>query len=268
MWSIIIHGGVSDFVPSEAEDEMISGFMNAALALGEKLLKKGVDCVTVVRRVLEFIENTGEFNAGRGSVKNRDGIIEMDAAIMRGRDLSWGAVGAVRKANNPIAMAEEIMTETGGLFLVGRGAEKFHEQKVYKNKRYGSIYSDLGTIGCVVLDMNGDLCAGMSSGGAFNKYSSRIGDASIIGAGLYANNETCAISSSGIGEEFIKHSIANTMHCFMKYMHMNLKTACEKVINLLPQEGGGLIAVDRKGNMVVAHNCVKFYAVHKRSEFK
>jgi len=267
MYAIIAHGGVADFIPTEKEDEKLLKIMNKAKEKGKKILEKGGSCVDAVEKVIKYLEDSNEFNCGKGSVKNNEGKVEMDATIMQSKDMSWGSVGAVRDIHT-ISMARKVMDKTKGLFIVGRGAEKFINNKTKKKKKHfkktETIYFDLGTVGCVCLDKSGNMAAGISSGGAFNKYPGRLGDAAVLGGGILAN-KNIAVSSSGIGEEFIKHSIANTIHCAMKYGKMTLKNACKDALDLLPEESAGIIALDSEGNMVIAHNCKKFYAVSENN---
>lgn len=267
MWRVVVHSGVADSMPGKHEDEVLMHHIRRSREEAVKVLKEGGDCVDAVAAAIKYMEDCAQFNAGKGSVLSDEGIVEMDAAIMRGSDKAWGAVGYIKDTeSNPILMAKTIM-EGPELFLVGKGAEQFIEKSDALWKRdVGNIRSNLGTVGCVVLDTRGNLCAGMSSGGRFQKPTGRIGSAAVIGAGLYADDQV-AISSSGMGEEFIKHSIANTIHCLLKYgKRKTLVDAAEEALEMLPMEGGGIIGVDKKGNMIAVHNCVKFYITSATSD--
>lgn len=271
MWSIVVHAGVADFIPTPEQDTRMKELIEIAKSRGASLLKSGKSCTDAVEETIKFMENTGEFNAGKGSVRTQEETKEMDAAIMNGKDLSWGAVGYVTDIENPITAARDIMSEANELLLVGKGAESYVTNNISRNKKrkgYGSIYFDLGTVGCVAMDKHGNICAGISSGGAYNKPSGRIGNASIIGAGIYANNETCGLSTSGIGEEFIRYSLCNTVHCLMKFGKMNFKGACSVALELMPPSSVGIIGIDNNGNIISFTNCKKFYTTSQKSGVK
>jgi beta-aspartyl-peptidase (threonine type) len=237
-----------------------------------------------------MLEDSPLFNAGRGAVFNADGQHEMDASLMNGRDLRAGAVAGVQNVKNPVHLARRVMEQSDHVLISGNGAFEFaHKQKVvleddqyfFDEFRYrqwqevagsGSVRLDhsegdrkFGTVGAVALDRHGDLAAATSTGGMTNKRWQRIGDSPIIGAGTYANNESCAVSCTGHGESFIRAVAAHDIHALMAYKGLPLAEAVRVVVHekLPPLEGdGGVIAVDRTGNVVLDFNCSGMYRGH------
>ena len=230
-YAIAIHGGAgSDPVKFSAEsNKKRSAAMEEALRIGTTILENGGTSLDAVEKVIRFLENDPQFNAGKGAVKNERGDHELDASIMDGSNKACGAVARVTVIKNPITAARLVMTETRHVLLVGSGAEEFaqlqdeietvdnayfHVPKSAKASRYqlptdeNARPSYLGTVGCVALDSHGNLAAGTSTGGMSRKKFGRVGDSPIIGAGTYADNATCAVSCTGTGEQFIRHAIA------------------------------------------------------------
>jgi beta-aspartyl-peptidase (threonine type) len=238
--AIAIHGGAGNIqkrkLTPEQEQEYLN-VMNFALEEGYKQLSEGKSGVDVVVAVIQILEDSPLFNAGKGSVFSNEGKNEMDAAIMDGKNLMCGAVTNLRHVKNPISLAKAIMLDSQYVFLNGEGAEKFAKINgielvdtayFFDKKRWDEMLklrdstktildnegrgqkdeldsiSKYGTVGCVVLDSYGNLTAGTSTGGITNKRYNRIGDSPIIGSGTYANNNTCAISCTGHGEDFIR----------------------------------------------------------------
>jgi beta-aspartyl-peptidase (threonine type) len=227
------------------------------------------------------------FNAGKGSVFTHDGTHEMDASIMDGLTLNAGAVANVQNIRNPVLLARTIMDKSGFVFLSGKGAEGFASQMkiptesheyFFEQFRYDQLieirdkdtvqldHSDsrkkFGTVGAVSLDIHGNLAAATSTGGMTNKRFNRIGDSSVIGAGTYANNKTCAVSCTGHGEFFIRSVVAYDISCLMEYKGLSLQQACELVVNdkLMKIGGeGGLVAVDLNGNYSLSFNSDGMY---------
>jgi beta-aspartyl-peptidase (threonine type) len=238
------------------------------------------------------LENNILFNAGKGSVFTNTGTHEMDASIMDGRDLSAGAVAAVKNIRNPIELAFTVMKKSEHVFLIGNGAEEFAKQNgiafepdeyFYSESRYKqwqkvkdtdvtaldhnistseSEEKKFGTVGAVACDANGNLAAATSTGGMTNKQFGRVGDSPMIGAGTYANNKTCAISCTGHGEPFIRAVTAYDVSCLMEYKGLSLDEAMNIVVNdkLVKIEGdGGMIGVDAKGNAALIFNSEGMY---------
>jgi len=197
-----------DFTP-ELEKEYLDK-LQEALDSGEAILKSGGTALDAVTAAVKLMEDSPLFNAGKGSVFSETGENEMDAAIMNGKDLSAGAVAGIRTIKNPILAARKVMEDSKHVLLVRDGAEKFareHDVKIvdpsyfFTQKRYDALLKARkhGTVGAVALDRSGNLAAATSTGGMTNKMTGRVGDTPIIGAGNYANNNTCAVSATGHG---------------------------------------------------------------------
>ncbi|HRF27554.1 MAG TPA: isoaspartyl peptidase/L-asparaginase, partial [Ferruginibacter sp.] len=246
------------------------------------------------------LEDNLLFNAGRGSVFTKKGVQEMDAAIMDGKSLAAGSVAGVRNVRNPIELAAEVMTNSNHVFLSGKGAndfaikqgvklepdEYFFSQFRYdqwKQIRDSDNYSldhthqgleelmkdkKFGTVGAVACDGFGNIAAATSTGGMTNKKYGRIGDSPLIGAGTYANNNTCAISCTGHGEIFIRAVAAYDVSCLMEYKGLSLQEAMEEVVKhkLVDLQGeGGMIGVDADGNTAMVFNSAGMYRAMKHS---
>ncbi len=287
-WAIAIHGGAGSS-PADYSDEANASrhkALEAALETGKKILADGGTSLDAVEAVVRQMEDDPQFNAGKGSVFNAAGEHELDASIMDGRDKSCGAVAGVTIAKNPITLARLVMTETSHVMLAGPGADAFAEaQKVEvvendyfdtpatrrkwealrKSQKETSddLRSQLlldtgsyhGTVGCVAFDSRGNLAAATSTGGMPNKRFGRVGDSPIVGAGTWADNQSCAVSCTGIGEEFIRHAVAHDISARMKYQNVTLEAAITAILedSLRPGDGG-IIAVDRAGNVFMGNN--------------
>lgn len=268
---ILIHGGVGT-ISKEMPDSVKRDYLKSlseALELGKNILETGGTSLDAVEQVVKILEDDPKFNAGKGAVYTSEGKHELDASIMDGRDLSCGAVASVKIIKNPISLARLVMEKTVHVLLVGEGAEKFGMMMnvdIVPNNYFDtprrfdqwqkSINREIkGTAGCVALDIYGNLAAATSTGGIVNKMPGRVGDTPIIGAGNYADNETCAVSCSGQGELFIKYSVAYNVSALMRYKNYSLKNAADEMIKKTITTGdGGLIAVDKNGNYVVVYN--------------
>ena len=229
-----------------------------------------------VEQTILVLENSPLFNAGKGAVFTHDMKNELDASIMDGSNLNAGAVAGVTIIKNPIKAARAVMEESEHVLLAGKGAESFaiaqnldtvNPSYFYTEKSANSLKRRIenekhGTVGCVALDINGNLAAGTSTGGMTNKKWGRIGDSPIIGAGTYANNKTCAVSCTGWGEFYIRGVVAHDISAMMEYGGLSLKKAAQKVVHeKLTQLGGtgGIIAIDQKGNIVMEFNTKGMY---------
>lgn len=306
-FALAIHGGAGNMVKRKFTVEQENEYkkvLDLALEEGYKALTHGTKATDVVELVIKILEDSPLFNAGKGAVFSNEGKNEMDAAIMDGETLKCGAVTNIRTVKNPISLAKTIMTSSKFVFLNGIGAEQFakennieivdtsyfFEQKrwnemlkirdstktILDNEGSGSIddldkINKFGTVGCVVLDKYGNLAAGTSTGGITNKKYNRIGDSPIIGAGTYANNQTCAISCTGHGEDFIRLVAAHKVSCYMDMKHKTLDKAANQVINKeLTAIGGrgGLIGIDSKGNVTFAFNTTGMFrgSINKNGE--
>ena len=277
--TVVVHGGAGTIRKSSmtAKEEEYHRKLREALDTGFAILEKGGKSVDAVIATVKILEDSPLFNAGKGAVFTHEGRNELDASIMDGSDLMAGAVAGVTTIKNPIAAAHAVMKESNHVMLAGRGAELFAEEKgieivptsyffdsiryeqllrIKANEPASGIPSDskFGTVGCVALDRFGNLAAGTSTGGMTNKKYGRIGDSPIIGAGTYANNQTCAVSSTGWGEYFIRLNVAHDIHALMEYGGLSLKAAADSVLmKKLPRLGGngGAIALDRQGNFAM-----------------
>jgi beta-aspartyl-peptidase (threonine type) len=251
--------------------------LTTALQLGRKLLQEGGTSLQVVETVARTMEDDPLFNAGKGSAFNNQGEHELDASIMDGRTLSCGAVAGVRTVKNPISLARLVMQNTEHVLLAGAGAERFaQDMKVplvdpdyFYTPRLRELWAvgnsaspprpDLGlsrgTIGVVALDKQGNLAAATSTGGTSFKMPGRVGDSPIVGAGTYAKNGVCAISCTGRGEEFIRHSAAHTVVALMEYKQLKMVDAVQHVIDdILEPDVGGMIAVGADGSIALRFN--------------
>jgi beta-aspartyl-peptidase (threonine type) len=283
---IAIHGGAGTISPKnitpEIESDLRSG-LEEALEAGHVILRKGGASLAAVVAAVRALEDNPLFNAGRGAVFTSAGTHEMDAAIMDGKALGAGAVGGIKRIRNPIELARAVMEKSPHVMLVGDGAEtfarevgiEFVEQKYfYTEQRWQalqrvqkartSVASDQdrhGTVGAVALDRAGNLAAATSTGGNTNKHPGRVGDSPIIGAGTYASNESCALSATGDGEYFMRLVTGHDLAALMDYRVLALADAAQLVIEKVTKLGGsgGLIALDREGNIALPFNSTGMY---------
>ena len=288
-FAIVIHGGAGssakDFDSPAVQRRRAS--IKSALAKGVEILKSKGSALDAVEAVILVLENDPQFNAGKGAVFNAVGSHELDASIMDGSNKSCGAVAGVSHVKNPISLARLVMTETRHVLLAGAGAEEFARQQnvewvepsyfdtenarksweKFKKRATetglrssfprtpGEAQWNIGTVGCVALDSNGNLAAGTSTGGMTFKKFGRVGDSPIVGAGTYADNETCAVSATGIGEQYIRNAVAYDISAQLKYKKVTLQQAVDDNLNSRLNKGdGGLIAVDRNGNIAMGFN--------------
>lgn len=273
-WAIVIHGGagaISKEMMTPGMDSAYRASLREALSTGKEILIAGGTALEAVENTIIVLENNPLFNAGKGAVFTHDGKNELDAAIMDGSDLAAGAVAGVTDIKNPITAARFVMTKSEHVMLTGAGASRFAKEQGLEivppeyfrtDKRYDELLEILkreknGTVGCCALDKNGNLAAGTSTGGMSNKRYSRVGDAPIIGAGTYANNNTCAVSATGHGEFFIRWTVAHDISALMEYKGLSLREASELVVNdkLVKAGGsGGVICIDKSGNISMPFN--------------
>jgi len=271
---VVIHGGAGNIVKENYTQEKIDAYtqkLQEALDAAEKIVKNDGSAIDAVCAAIIILEDSPLFNAGKGAVFAANGKNELDASIMDGKTIKAGAVANVTTIKNPILAAKEVMLNSAHVFLIKEGAEKFAAERgltIVKPKYFFTQESwdrlkkeqkddKNGTVGCVVLDTHGNLAAGTSTGGMSNKKWGRVGDSPIIGAGTYANNETCAVSATGHGEFFIRNVVAYDISALMDYKGLSLKEASEFVINdkLKKQNAtGGVICVDKNGNVSMPFN--------------
>ena len=277
--AIVIHGGAGIILKeniSKSKEDSIINKLDEAISKGWELLKKGQSSEMAVIETLKILEDSPLFNAGKGSVFNNEGNVENDASIMRGNDLNAGASSGTSNVKNPITLAANIMNHSEHVFLSGKGAENFAKNRnleIVNNEyfhtkfRYNQLLhkkgeDKYGTVGCVAIDVNGNIVAGTSTGGMTNKKWGRIGDSPIIGAGTYANNSTCGISSTGSGEYFIRTVAAYQVSSLLENHEYDLTTAMSKVIHeKIGGIGGdgGMIGIDKNSNISMDFNTAGMY---------
>ena len=299
-FGIVIHGGAGTILKENMTLELEKKYKNAlreAVLIGYEILNNGGTSEKAVEKTINYLEDSPLFNAGKGAVLNFDGEVELDASFMEGKNLNAGAISGSKKIKNPISTAIKVMNSSSHVMLSGKGADDFAiehnmqtvEQNYFKterrinslkkiksienNKVSNLLNSDyrvqkLGTVGCVALDKFGNLSAGTSTGGMTNKKWNRIGDAPIIGAGTYANNNSCAVSSTGWGEYFIRGVVAYDIAALMEYKNLSIKKAAKTVINKISKMGGdgGVIAIDKQGNIAMEMNTSGMYRAHINSK--
>jgi beta-aspartyl-peptidase (threonine type) len=282
---LVIHGGAGVITRNSMDSLTEKSYrqaLDSALTVGEKILAGGGKSLDAVEAVVSWMEDNPLFNAGKGAVFTYDGHNELDASIMNGIDLSAGAVGGLKHIRNPIKLARLVMEKSPHVMLVGEGAEEFAKQNgielvdssyFFTQKRWDAHLKGLeeekvsadekhGTVGAVALDNFGNLAAATSTGGTTNKRWNRIGDSPIIGAGTYANNATCAVSSTGHGEFFIRYAVAHDISAMMEYKGVSLQAAAKHVImEKLKGVGGegGIIGVDHNGQFTMTFNSEGMY---------
>ncbi|MGJ0424919.1 isoaspartyl peptidase/L-asparaginase family protein [Methylocystis sp.] len=277
--SLMIHGGAGAI----RDPHRYQASLRAIVESGAGLLAEGSSALDAVVHCVALLEDDPLYNAGRGSVLNAEGAALCDASIMDGRTLKAGAVAAVRGVRNPVRLAYEVMGKSGHVLLVGAGAERFarEQQLSFESEDYFRTkervaqlakakrkhetaldHSDtadtkLGTVGAVARDRNGDLAAATSTGGVVNQRFGRVGDSPLIGAGTFADNVSCAVSCTGVGEDFIRTALARTAACFVEFRSMQAEDAARAAIRYLVDRvdgHGGLILVDREGRCGRAHS--------------
>jgi L-asparaginase / beta-aspartyl-peptidase len=294
---VIRRGGLT----SEREAAYRQKLEEAVLA-GYRALQEGKSGLDAVEIAVRILEDSPLFNAGKGAVFTADGKNELDASIMDGKTLAAGAVAGVRRVKNPITLARRVMEKSPHVMMIGEGAEKFareqgvelvnpkyfrtqerwdslqriikEEKEKEKNQQNNQNRSEFrraataaeryGTVGAVALDKDGNLAAGTSTGGMTYKKFGRVGDAPIIGAGTYANNNTCAVSATGWGEYFIRVGVARDIAALMEYRALTVQQASDMVMNKVKDLGGdgGVIAIDKFGNIGVSFNSEGMYRAY------
>lgn len=301
-FGIVIHGGAGTILKKNMTDSLEIAYMEKleeAIRVGHEILANGGTAMDAVTKTINVMEDSPLFNAGKGAVFTHEETNELDASVMDGATLNAGAVAGVQRIKNPIDLAREVMDNSDHVMLSGKGAEVFAEERgidlvdpayFFTEKRFKSLQrikdkeqaqldhdskvsfedpfikdSKFGTVGCAALDKHGNLAAGTSTGGMTNKRWNRIGDAPIIGAGTYANNATCAVSSTGWGEYFIRAMVAYDISALMEYKGLSLQEAASEVIQKkVPALGGdgGIVSIDKDGNVAMEFNTAGMYRAH------
>ncbi len=307
-FGIVIHGGAGTILKENMSDSLEIAYkakLEEAIREGHEILKNGGTALEAVTKTITIMEDSPLFNAGKGAVFTHEETNELDASIMDGATLNAGAVAGVTRVKNPIDLALAVMNDSPHVMLSGKGAETFAEEKGFQlidpsyfftQKRFNSLQrikdkekteldhdgktafadpiikaSKFGTVGCAALDKNGNLAAGTSTGGMTNKRWNRIGDSPVIGAGTYANNATCAVSSTGWGEYFIRAMVAHDISALMEYKGISLQEAASEVIQKkVPALGGdgGIVSIDKDGNVAMEFNTAGMYRAHMDAEGK
>jgi L-asparaginase / beta-aspartyl-peptidase len=278
MIRLAIHGGAGDAASSEN-----TGAHRAALreiaGEGQALLREGRSALDVVERLVVRLEDCPLFNAGVGAVLNRDGVPELDAAVMDGATRACGAITGVSRVRNPVELARAVMERSPHVLFAGLGAEALArelglpevtpdhfitEERFRQLKdahRQGVIHTAFGTVGAVALDGQGHLAAATSTGGLTNKHPGRVGDTPIIGAGTFADDTTVALSCTGTGEAFIRAGFGHHVHGRLAFSSWTLEKACAEALEQVRRfDGrGGCIAIDRAGTVALPFNSKVMY---------
>ena len=301
-YALALHGGAGTIQPGTPDDETpYREALLAALATGQRVLAEGGSALDAVVATVVSLEDHPSFNAGHGAVFTANGGHELDAGIMDGRTLGAGAVAGVRTVRNPILAAREGLRDGRWVVLGGEGADAFAsargldivdasyfstphrlaQWRIVRKVQDGAVLDHdaaslersgggesaassqrFGTVGAVALDRDGHLAAATSTGGLTNKTPGRIGDTPVIGAGVYANDATCAVSSTGTGEHFIRACIAYDVHARMHYLRQDVGTAARaSIAESLGAIGGrgGIVAVGRDGGIAMPFNSTGMY---------
>lgn len=287
-YSLMIHGGAGalQHIQAEGNEEEFAQSISGILEQGRQKLKQGASALDVVEHCVSLLEDDPLYNAGRGSVLNEYGEVEMDAAIMNGQDLAAGAITGIKNIKNPISLARLVLNKSEHVMLVGHGAMEFAElwgveclpddyfviesrvKQFQEAKKAGKMVLDhedieqepqrkFGTVGATAFDLEGNLAAATSTGGIVNKRWGRVGDSPIIGAGVFADNETCAVSATGYGEQFMRTVLAKTISDYIFFQSLNASQSAQAGMEYLVSKVkglGGVIVVDAQGRCGAGHS--------------
>lgn len=301
--AIVMHGGAGTIERGDMTEQMEAKYrskLTEALNTGYARLEQGDASLDACVAAIEVLENSPLFNAGRGAVFTHNGQVELDAAVMRGKDRRAGAVAAVQHVANPIALARLVMEETPHVLLVGTGAMDFGisqgidlvpQSYFFTQRRWDALQKQLkadraqsraegipgtdknafGTVGCAALDRDGNLAAGTSTGGLTNKRFGRVGDSPLVGDGVYADNRTFAGSGTGVGEFYIRLNLLKDIADLMAYKGWSLEKAAhyeinDKLVQFAGKGTGGMIGLDREGDIVMPFNTSGMYRGYINTE--
>lgn len=298
-FGIVIHGGAGTILKENMSAEMEQAYrekLAEAVATGHAILKAGGTSQDAVEQTIHVMENSPLFNSGKGAVLTAGESIALDASFMDGKTLDAGAIAGVKHIKNPISAAIKVMNNSPHVMLAGAGADQFaveqgldtvpesyfiterrldalkrvQEKEANKNLSFNAVEEQyfknqrIGTVGCVALDLQGNLAAGTSTGGMTNKKWDRIGDAPIIGAGTYANNASCGVSATGWGEFFIRSVVAHDIAALVEYKNLSIQEASKIVLQKVEDLGGdgGVVVLDSRGNVAMEFNTPGMYRAH------
>ena len=295
--AIVIHGGAGTMQKENMTPELEQAYLlklEEAVRVGYDILKDGGSSKEAVEKTIHIMENSPLFNAGHGAVLTSDGTVELDASFMDGETLNAGAVAGITNVKNPISAAIAVMEKSPYVLLSSKGAEEFasdigleivpnsyfiterrqNQLKNIQDKNEVSFYdsyikeSKYGTVGCVALDINGNISAGTSTGGRSNKKWGRLGDVPVIGAGTYADNQCCGISATGWGEFFIRNVVSYDIAALVNYKKLNIKEASRIALNKVKDLGGdgGVIVLDKNGDVSMDFNTAGMYRAYINNE--
>jgi beta-aspartyl-peptidase (threonine type) len=264
---IVVHGGCGNPAAGVVRDEpAYHRGIEEALAAGSAVLERGGSSLDAVVAAVESLEDCELFNAGRGSVLTSEGGVEMDASVMSGADLRAGAVAAVTGVRHPVSLARVVMESTPHVLVAGPGAERLavsHELELCDDdwfvteRQRDRWMGSKGTVGAVALDGDGHLAAATSTGGVRGQLPGRVGDSPLIGAGTFADDRVCAVSSTGDGELIVRSSLASEVAALVRHVGLDIEEACKRAIRerILPLRGdAGMIALDPAGNVAMPAN--------------
>jgi beta-aspartyl-peptidase (threonine type) len=283
--AVVIHGGAGT-VSRENMDSVTEvayrAKLDEALQAAYTILEDGGSSCDAIQAAIVVMENSPLFNAGVGAVFTATGENELDASIMRGDDLNAGAVAGVKTVKNPILAAYQVMINSPHVMLAREGAEQFAKErglelvdpshfstdprKAQLDKAIKKVEKEFGTVGAVAVDRQGNICAATSTGGMTNKKWGRIGDSPVIGAGTYANNNTCGFSGTGHGEYYIRTAAAHDVSALMEYKNLSVEEAAQTVMDKITKMDalGGMIAMDRFGNVAMPFNTSGMYRGYRK----
>jgi len=284
---LAIHGGTGSFLMKDIPsyiNSIYKDFFRNIIDVNYDLLIKGEYSLNIVEKVIIEMENSSLFNAGKGSLQNKDKLVSLDASIMDGKRHLYGSIFGVNNIKNPISVAKKILIENEGCYSAEYISKQLLGEFDFVSKKYFSsdklwlklldsnnyLSNKNGTVGCVVLDQKGNLASGTSTGGLVNKLSGRISDSAIIGSGTYANNRTCAISCSGYGESIIRNNLAFYIHSIISNKKVSADKAVKIAFKTISQNlkyNVGLICIDKFGKVIIHQNANSMLYAYKSKHF-
>jgi len=288
--AIVIHGGAGTILKENITPELEAAYiakLEEAVMIGYDILKAGGTSQSAVKETIQIMEDSPLFNAGIGAALTNEETASLDASFMEGKNLNAGAIAGSKYIKNPINAAISVMEDSPHVLLSSDGADEFaikmgldtvpnsyfiterrlnsvREAKKDDMVSFEDSYindSKYGTVGCVAIDKIGNISAGTSTGGTTNKRWGRIGDVPIIGAGTYANNDCCGISTTGWGEHFIRNVVAYDIAAQIIYDNKTIKEASIRSLDKVTKTGGdgGVIGLDNEGNISMEFNTAGMY---------